>query len=68
MKPTFPEFCAPSPMDVILDFALQEADLIVNWARKVPGFLEIDLNDQATLLNAGVFVFLSVISTVIIES
>ena len=55
-------------MDVILDFALQEADLIVNWARKVPGFLEIDLNDQATLLNAGVFVFLSVISTVIIES
>ena len=36
-----------------MDLVLQEVDLIVAWAYKVPGFRELDRDDQASLVSTG---------------
>ena len=36
-----------------MDLVLQEVDLIVAWAYKVPGFKELDRDDQASLVSTG---------------
>ena len=36
-----------------MELVLQEVDLIVAWAYKVPGFRELDRDDQASLVSTG---------------
>ena len=36
-----------------MELVLQEVDLIVAWAYKIPGFRELDRDDQASLVSTG---------------
>ena len=36
-----------------MELVLQEVDLIVAWAYKVPGFRELDRDDQSSLVSTG---------------
>lgn len=42
-----------NPVEIVMELVLQEVDLIVAWAYKVPGFRELDQNDQASLVSTG---------------
>ncbi|XP_068691980.1 retinoic acid receptor RXR-alpha-B-like [Montipora capricornis] len=45
--------CPLNIVEIIMDLVLQEVDLIVAWAHKVPGFTELDSEDQANLLSSA---------------
>ena len=49
----FVDICPLNPVEIIMDLALQEVDLMVAWTYKVPGFKELDREDQASLLSSG---------------
>ena len=36
-----------------MELVIQEVDLIMSWAYKVPGFRELDRDDQASLVSSG---------------
>lgn len=36
-----------------MELVLQEVDLIVTWAYKVPGFRELDRDDRSSLVSTG---------------
>ena len=42
-----------NPVEIVMELVLQEVDLIVTWAYKVPGFRELDGDDQASLVSTG---------------
>ncbi|KAK2555552.1 Retinoic acid receptor RXR-alpha-B [Acropora cervicornis] len=49
----FVDICPLNPVEIIMDLALQEVDLMVAWTYKVPGFKELDREDQASLLSSA---------------
>ena len=36
-----------------MELVLQEVDLIVCWAQKIPGFKDLDREDQVSLVSTG---------------
>ena len=50
----FVDICPLNPVEVVMELVLQEVDLIVAWAYKVPGFRELDRDDQASLVSTGI--------------
>ena len=42
-----------NPAEIVMELMLQEVDLIVAWAYKVPGFRELDRDDKASLVSTG---------------
>lgn len=50
----FVDICPLNPVEVVMELVLQEVDLIVAWAYKVPGFKELDRGDQASLVSTGI--------------
>lgn len=48
------DICPLNPVEVVMELVLQEVDLIVAWAYKVPGFKELDRGDQASLVSTGI--------------
>ena len=53
------ELCPLNPVEMVMEVVLQEMELMVQWAIKVPGFCDFHLDDQINLLTTGVCVFLS---------
>lgn len=43
-----------NPVEVVMELVLQEVDLILAWAFKVPGFRELNREDQASLVSTGI--------------
>ena len=50
----FADICPLNPVEIVMELALQEVDLILAWAYKVPGFRELDREDQASLVSTGI--------------
>ena len=55
----FVDICPLNPVEIVMELVLQEVDLIVAWAYKVPGFRELERDDQASLVSSGIFGILS---------
>lgn len=49
----FSDICPLNPVEIVMELALQEVDLIVDWTYKIPGFKELDGDDQASLVSTG---------------
>ena len=47
------ELCPLNPVEMIIEVVLEEMELMVQWAIKVPGFCDFDLDDQLNLFTAG---------------
>lgn len=54
MELGFADICPLNPVEIVMELVLQEVDLIVAWAYKIPGFRELDRDDQASLLSTGI--------------
>lgn len=54
MELGFADICPLNPVEIVMELVLQEVDLIVAWAYKVPGFRELDRDDQASLVSTGI--------------
>lgn len=54
MELGFADICPLNPVEIVMELVLQEVDLIVSWAYKVPGFRELDRDDQASLVSTGI--------------
>lgn len=53
MELGFADIYPLNPVEIVMELVLQEVDLIVAWAYKVPGFGELDRDDQASLVSTG---------------
>ena len=49
----FADICPMNPVEIVMELMLQEVDLMVAWAYKVPGFRELDREDRANLFSSG---------------
>lgn len=49
----FADICPLNPVEIVMELMLQEVDLMVAWAYKVPGFRELDCEDKANLFSSG---------------
>ena len=49
----FADVCPLNPVEIVMELMLQEVDLMVAWAYKVPGFRELDCEDKANLFSSG---------------
>ena len=49
----FADICPMNPVEIAMELMLQEVDLMVAWAYKVPGFRELDCEDKANLFSSG---------------
>lgn len=49
----FADICPLNPVEIVMELMLQEVDLMVAWAYKVPGFRELDGEDRANLFSSG---------------
>ena len=49
----FADICPLNPVEIVMELMLQEVDLMVAWAYKVPGFRELDREDKANLFSSG---------------
>ena len=49
----FADICPMNPVEIVMELMLQEVDLMVAWAFKVPGFRELDREDRANLFSSG---------------
>ena len=49
----FADICPMNPVEIVIELMLQEVDLMVAWAYKVPGFRELDCEDKANLFSSG---------------
>ena len=49
----FADICPLNPVEIVMELMLQEVDLMVAWAYKVPGFRELDPEDKANLFSSG---------------
>lgn len=49
----FADICPLNPVEIVMELMLQEVDLMVAWAYKVPGFRELDCEDRANLFSSG---------------
>lgn len=53
MELGFADIYPLNPVEIVMELVLQEVDLTVAWAYKVPGFRELDRDDQASLVSTG---------------
>jgi len=53
MELGFADIYPLNPVEIVMELVLQEVDLIMAWAYKVPGFRELDRDDQASLVSTG---------------
>ena len=49
----FADICPMNPVEIVMELMLQEVDMMVAWAFKVPGFRELDREDRANLFSSG---------------
>ena len=49
----FADICPMNLVEIVMELMLQEVDLMVAWAYKVPGFRELDREDRANLFSSG---------------
>ena len=49
----FADICPLNPVEIVMELMLQEVDLMVAWAYKVPGFRELAREDKANLFSSG---------------
>ncbi|XP_020906016.1 retinoic acid receptor RXR-alpha [Exaiptasia diaphana] len=48
------DLCPLNPVEAIMEMTLQEVDLIIKWAMGVPGFCDVNREDQINLLTNGI--------------
>ncbi|EDO42195.1 predicted protein [Nematostella vectensis] len=47
------DMCPLNPVEAIMELTLQEVEHVINWAKRVPGFCDVDKEDQISLLSEG---------------